>query len=96
MNRSRILVPSFVCLAAVLLIAADGSVKNHVPRSATRDAVMNYVKEAAAVVQKLVPRAVSVRLRHVQAGEGREMTPLPSRAVSDLDAKELARASTCD
>jgi hypothetical protein len=52
MNRSRILVPSLVCLTAVLLLAADGSVKNHVPRAATRDAVMTYVKDAAAVVQK--------------------------------------------
>ena len=55
MNHNRILVPSFVCLAAVLLIAADGSVKNHVPRAATRDAVMTYVKDAAAVVQKSGP-----------------------------------------
>ena len=55
MNRFRILVPSLVCLAAVLLIAADGSVKNHLPRTATRDAVMTYVRDAAAVVQKSGP-----------------------------------------
>lgn len=55
MNRSRILVPSFVCLSAVLLIAADGSVKSHAPRAATRDAVIAYVRDAAAVVQKSGP-----------------------------------------
>lgn len=55
MKHSRILVPSLLCLAAVLLIAADGSVKNHVPMAATRDAVMAYVRDAATVVQKNGP-----------------------------------------
>jgi signal transduction histidine kinase len=54
MNRSRIL-PALVSLSAVLLIAADGSVKNHLPRTATRDALMTYVRDAAAVVQKHGP-----------------------------------------
>lgn len=53
MSRPRILLPAFVCLMAVAAIAAAPA--SHVPKTNTRDAVMTYVKDAAAIVAKSGP-----------------------------------------
>jgi hypothetical protein len=53
MNRSRILVPVFVCVIAVVAMAA--APPSHLPTANTRAAVMAYVKDAATVVQKNGP-----------------------------------------
>ena len=53
MNRVRILVPLLLCLVSMLAIAAAPA--SHLPKANTRAAVMAYVQDAAALVQKSGP-----------------------------------------
>jgi methyl-accepting chemotaxis protein len=53
MNRSRILLLVSVCVIAIVAIAA--APVSHVPKANTRDALIAYVKDAAAIVQKSGP-----------------------------------------
>jgi len=53
MNRSRILLLLSICVIAIVAIAAAPA--SHVPKANTRDALIAYVKDAAAIVQKSGP-----------------------------------------
>ena len=67
MNRPRILVLVLVSFAAMLLISA--APVSHVPKANTREAVMAYVKDAAAVVQKNGPSCTTFATSEWRSGD---------------------------
>ena len=66
MNRFRILVP-IICVVALVLISAAPA--GHVPKANTKDAVMAYVKDAAAVVQKNGPSCTTFATSEWRSGD---------------------------